>query len=188
MKFEWGDSDNGGFKRQFMGIYGLLTLQCLSERTTLEKLSHLAAMQSQKLPLPGSIAKISLGEKNTLRRELMSLAIMLARYRSSMASDDCGGRPEFRRFFRELRRTYDIAGLKEELRDDLRDTLAMVENDWMEERRIEKKEESLHKKRIGKIERKTESIMDEQKNRFEVLLYSISVIVLPFLVVGGFDV
>ncbi len=34
-----------------------------------------------------------------------------------------------------LRRVFDIAQLKDELREDLHDTLAVTESDWVEERR-----------------------------------------------------
>ena len=105
------------FGKHFMRMFCVLSLHCLSERKTLEKLSFLAALQSQNLPNPQSSETKTLKEKEKVRRNLISLATMLVRYRSSMASDDCGGRTEFREYFKELRRVYNIAALKSELRE-----------------------------------------------------------------------
>jgi hypothetical protein len=94
---EWGSVLKKTFVKQFLGVFCVLTLHCLSERATLEKLSYLSALESQNLPAPG--ANRTLKDKDKARRKLLSLATMLVRYRSSMASDDCGGRSEFRLYF-----------------------------------------------------------------------------------------
>lgn len=96
---EWGSSLKRTFVKQFLGVFCVLTLHCLSERTTLEKLSYLSALESQNLPAPGVSAGRTMSDKDKARRRLLALATMLVKYRSSMASDDCGGRSEFRLYF-----------------------------------------------------------------------------------------
>jgi len=112
---QWGNGRT--FMKQMMTVYAILSRHCLSERVILEKLSYLAALRSQNLPSPGERSSMSISEKDQIRRELMELATMLVKYRSSMASDDCGGRSEFREFFQTVRRTYQVADLKQELRE-----------------------------------------------------------------------
>jgi hypothetical protein len=136
---EWGPRAlQKQFLRQLVGIYGVLAQHCLSERTTLERLSYLAALIARRLPSPDHLLVSPAGDKSAVRTELTALAMMLTRYSSSMASDDCGGRLDFRDFFASVRRAYGVGLLKSELRGDLRDTLAMVESDRVDERAREK--------------------------------------------------
>ncbi len=179
---EWG-TPKKTFLKQFVGIFCVLTLHCLSERVTLEKLSYLAALESQNLPTPGS--NRSLAEKDLIRRKLMSLATLLVRYRSAMASDDCGGRSEFRDYFQTLRQVFNVAPLKDELREELQDTLAIVESDWMEEKRNEKNSELLWKLKKEEISKRKEDITNHQKRIFDVIYSAFSALGLPFILVSN---
>ncbi len=179
---EWGMSKRT-FIKQFVGIYCVLTLHCLSERVTLEKLSYLAALESQNLPAPGS--NRSLAEKDVIRRKLMSLATLLVRYRSAMASDDCGGRSEFREYFQTLRQVFSVAALKDELREELQDTLAIVESDWMEEKRNEKNSELLWKLKKDEISKRKEDITTRQKRVFDIIYSAFSALGLPFILIAN---
>lgn len=182
---EWESTGKKTFVKQFMGIFGVLTLHCLSERATLEKLSYLAALQTQNLPTPGVRGTKSLAEKEGIRRELMALATMLVRYRSSMASDDCGGRSEFREYFQELRQVYSVAALKNELREELQDTLAIVESDWMEEKREAKNRELVWKLKKDEISKRRDEIRERRKRVFDVLYSAFSALGLPFLLIAN---
>ena len=181
---EWGTrSQRKHFQKQFMVAFAVLAQHCLSERVTLEKLSYLAALLSRKLPTPGVSQSLSAAAKEEVRGELMALAMMLARYRASMASDDCGGRADMRDFFQEVRKAYDVGLLKAELRSDLRDTLAMVESDRVDERELDNRRERLYKKRQQRLAVRKEHIRDAQKHNFEILVYSVAALASPFLVV-----
>ncbi len=179
---EWG-MPKKTFLKQFVGIFCVLTLHCLSERVTLEKLSYLAALESQNLPTPGS--NRSLAEKDQIRRKLMSLATLLVRYRSAMASDDCGGRSEFREYFQTLRQVFSVASLKDELREELQDTLAIVESDWMEEKRNEKNSELLWKLKKDEISKRKEDITTRQKRVFDIIYSAFSALGLPFILIAN---
>ncbi len=183
---EWGPRGvQKQFRKQFLGVFAVLAQHCLSERVTLEKLSYLAALLSRRLPTPGVAQQMKASEKEEVRGELMSLAMMLARYRASMAGDDCGGRAEMHEFFLEIRKAYDVGLLKSELRSDLRDTLAMVENDRVDERELDVRREKLYKKRQQRLEERKEGITDLQKRHLEILVYSIAALATPFLVLGA---
>jgi hypothetical protein len=187
---EWGPlSLQKQFRRQLMGIYALLAQHCLSERTTLERLSYLAALVSRCLPSPqrseatDQMVVKDLPDKDMVRRELTALAMMLAKYSSSMSSDDCGGRTEFREFFAAVRRAYGVGLLKSELRSDLRDTLTMVESDRNDEIALNERREMLYKKHAHRISNRKTEIRQFQKRFFEILVYSSLAVAMPFLVV-----
>ena len=187
---EWAVTTSRGmgqqrFMKLFMGVYAMLTTHCLSERVTLEKLSYMAALQSQNLPDPGTSQSRNLSEKDAIRRELMALATMLVRYRSSMASDDCGGRSEFREYFQNLRLVFNIAALKSELREELQDTLSIVESDWLEEKRNEKNLELLWKLKKETISKRKLDIQLRRKRVFDVLYSAFTALGLPFLLISG---
>jgi hypothetical protein len=200
---EWGTALKRTFVKQFLGVFCVLTLHCLSERTTLEKLSYLSAIESQNLPAPGMVAGRTMSDKDKARRRLLGLATMLVRYRSSMASDDCGGRSEFRLYFmvsssclllawvssccfsQELRSVFGIAGLKIELREELQDTLAIVESDWMEEKRNEKNSELLWKLKKDALSKRKEEILAWQKRVFDVIYSAFSALGLPFIIIAN---
>ncbi len=181
---EWGPKKlQKQFLKQLVGVYGLLAQHCLSERTTLERLSFLAALVARRLPTPDRV--MVKADKSAVRSELTGLAMMLARYSSSMASDDCGGRAEFREIFAAVRRAYGVGLLKSELRGDLRDTLAMVESDRVDEHTLDKRREQLYKKRVRRLEEKKSRIRIFQKRYFEILVYTSIALATPFLVVCG---
>ena len=179
--FCWGSSASRKlFVKQFMGILAVLTRHCLAERATLERLSYLAALQAPQLPRQASLA-----EKDAAHRALHSLALMLARYRASMASDDCGGRPEFRDFFQGVREAYDVSVLKSELREDLRDTLRLVENDRIVERKQTTRLEQRFKQKSNKLEDRKQYIRDVQQRYLEVLIYALTAVFTPFFVLAA---
>lgn len=171
--------------RQFMGIFRLLTIHCLSERWVLEKLSYLVAVRSSELPATSAAGRVTVPEKDGIRHSLITLAKDLALYRSSMASEDCGGRHEYYSFFKQLRQAFDIAALKRELREDLHDTLAVLESAWMTERRAQDALERYWKKKTSKIEKRTELNLKERERRLDITIYTISAIVTPFVIIGS---
>jgi hypothetical protein len=115
----WSSRSASSFQKRFFGIYLALGLHCLSERVTLEKLSYLEALSSQVLP-SASDRTVGMAQKEAVRREIVALATSLVRYRTCMATDDCGGRPEYGEFFQILRSLYSIKALKKELGEEVR--------------------------------------------------------------------
>ncbi len=115
----WSSRTASSFQKRFFGVYLALGLHCLSERVTLEKLSYLEALSSQVLP-SATDRGLGMAKKEAARREIVALATSLVRYRTGMATDDCGGRPEYGEFFQILRSLYSISELKKELGEEVR--------------------------------------------------------------------
>ncbi len=65
---------------------------------------------------------------------------MMVRYTLSMSSDDCGGSSEYSDFFTTLRRVFGIRELRDELSQELKDVLAVVESNYLEEERRQRDE------------------------------------------------
>lgn len=145
----WGEiEEHRTFQHQFHNALYVLSLHALSERITLERLSYLEALRSQSLPSqyvsPIALAAASvspavvldqsyLNAKDKARNDIARLSNMLVRYRSCMASDDCGGRPEYNEYFVILRQLYSVPELKEEIGEELQDMLSVVHRDYIEE-------------------------------------------------------
>ncbi len=197
----WNSRTSSSFQKRFFGIYMALALHCLSERVTLEKLSYLEALSSQFLPSATGTDERIMGDskksrKEEAREEIVALATSLVRYRTCMATDDCGGRPEYGEFFQVLRALYSIAELKKELGEEVHDMLAIVNGDWNEERRRNKKKEMVWKikrdelsKLISRTKDNTKVLSDVTSNAIlgvtfpmmlGINLFSMNVLTLPF--------
>jgi hypothetical protein len=85
----------------------------------------------------------------------------------------------------ELRSVFGIAALKIELREELQDTLAIVESDWMEEKRNEKNSELLWKLKKDGISKRKEEILAWQKRVFDVIYSAFSALGLPFILIAN---
>ena len=164
----WDVRNKKTFFKQFFGIFKLLSLHCLSERVTLEKLLFLAALQSQNLPGSGASGKLDLRKKEMNRREIVDLAVMLVKYRSCMSSEDCGGRPLLGEYFHILRHLYAISNLKRELGESVQDMLAIVNRDWNEERQKAKRKEVYWKLKRDEIAKQLSTATSKLQMKFDI--------------------
>ncbi len=165
--------------KQFMSIFELLTVHCLSERWVLTKLLYLVAVS------PDITVTKSRIETDCLRRSVMTLAKDLALYNSSMASADCGGRHEYYSFFKQLRQSFSIEVLKQELHEVLHDTLAVVKSTWLQARRADHALELYWKNKVIKNDRNLELNCLQRQHRLDITFYTITAAVTPFIVVAS---
>jgi len=129
--------------------------------------------------------KHGIRELQILRRELLSLATLMTRYTIQMSSDDCGGVTEFIEFFLALRQVFRIRQQREELQEEIRDVLNLVESSYLEEQRklaeIEKNKKQIEKK----MEKTKKDDKDAKQKRFERVIAVLSIIFLPTILVAG---
>jgi len=102
-----------------------------------------------------------------------------------MSSDDCGGVTEFIEFFLALRQVFRIRQQREELQEEIRDVLNLVESSYLEEQRklaeIEKNKKQIEKK----MEKTKKDDKDAKQKRFERVIAVLSIIFLPTILVAG---
>lgn len=184
----WGKSKrHAGFQAEFMGLYRTLSVHCMAERFTIDKLAYLNALQAQHLPTFDDVATTTPEaararqlQRDRARVQLLSLATLLVRYRSGMASEDCGGRPEVSEFFQVLRELHRIAELKRELGEEMQDMLTVVDRDWMDSRQRDKKADELWKlqrdalqKRVVTAKGSVHAVFDIASNSFAAIAFPI---------------
>ncbi len=75
--------------------------------------------------------------------------------------------------------------MKNELREELQDTLAIVESDWMEEKRNEKNSELVWKLKKDALSKRKEEILSWQKRVFDVIYSAFSALGLPFIIIAN---
>jgi hypothetical protein len=178
----WNSRTSSSFQKRFFGVFLALTMHCLSERVTLEKLSYLEAISSQFLPL-ATDAKVEVSKKESARREIVALATSVVRYRTCMATDDCGGRPECGEFFKILRSLFSVAELKKELGEEVHDMLTIVNRDWNEERQRSKKKEMLWKIKRDELAKEIARTKNNTKLLSDVASNAVLGVCFPFMVV-----
>ena len=146
----------------------------------MEQLSLLHALTADNVHGKGSLA-----EKRRIRRRQLELSQELVRFLLSMASEQCGGRSVFRLFFKKLREVLEIESRRRELREELADSLRVVESDFLEERRrfearklaFERRKEEAEQERARQIARRSE--------RVQIIISIAGSLFLPFSVVSG---
>jgi hypothetical protein len=175
----WDAEREGSFFDHFMGLYLTLTLHALSERVTLEKLSYLEALYSQHLPAHEDGKRAAREHIELARASVLSLASLLVRYSSCMASGECGGRPEHGEFLSILRRLYRLVELKQELGEEVQDMLEIVNREWDEARRRSKKKEHLWDLRHGEISRQISRTRDSATLMSDVVSNSLLGVTFP---------
>ncbi len=179
---EWGGvSPMQSFATQFFGLFLLLKRHCLAERVALEKLGYLAALHSQAL---SRSADLSRAESQKVRFELTRLTSLLVHYRTAMASDDCGGSAEARKQFKMLRQVHGIAGLKQNLFEQLQDVEYIMSCEMHEEDQLERQKElSLLIYKEG-LEQKQKALQQGPKIVFDVFFFAFSAIVFPLVLIA----
>lgn len=122
-------STGPSFMQSFAPLSFVLTVHCLSERLTLEKLSYLTALRSQSLDIV-----LEGMDRQLIQRRLQAVNSMLVRYRASMSTDDCGGPIEARKYFRVMRFSQSIIKVKATLQQQLMDADFVLRSEANEER------------------------------------------------------
>ena len=178
----WDAEREGSFFEHFLGLYLALALHALAERVTLEKLSYLEALYSQHLPdveFNSERKTIPREHLELARASVVSLASMLVRYSSCMASNECGGRPEHGEFLSVLRRLYSLPELKKELAEEIQDMLDIVSREWDDARHRSKKKERLWDLRYDEISRQISRTRDSAKQMSDVVSNSLLGVTFP---------
>ncbi|EFA74900.1 hypothetical protein PPL_11934 [Heterostelium album PN500] len=164
---------------KFQGVYLVLALHAHAERAVLEELSTMASLQAESMRL--EFERTTLDELTNSR----GLAKLVARFTISMSSDDCGGQSEFSEFFLAMRRVFGIPSQRKELREELEDTLALLENDYLEERRRVKFEEQ-RDERADRDRAKIQRYKKENaKYRYELLVSAFSAFTIPAVLLSS---
>jgi hypothetical protein len=173
---EWGRHVQLGTEHrratQFMGLLLELNVHCLSERLTLERLSFFAALQSvQSVDSATKHARIS----------HTHLCSMLIQFRTSMASDDCGGSADARAFFKMVRNLHRISSYKLALLEQVQDAKYIMDCEWKADRTLgldKDRRWMLHKEHFAL---KSQSLKDAPKLVFDVVFFSFIAITVPFI-------
>lgn len=166
--------------KKFQGVYLALALHAQAEKLVFEELSDLAANQAEYFVKDASFEQVQAS-----RNQLRSLASIMTRYTLSMSSNDCGGTSEYSEFFTTLRQVYGIPDLRTELSGELKDVLAVVESNYLEEERRRRQIEEDQRRAKAEAFRNLQRKRDAHRQRFDLLVSIFSAITLPFVIVSG---
>jgi len=171
--------------KKMMGIYLILSIHVYGEKMVFNELSDLAVRQAEYFQNVLSSSKTELKLIKDARDQLRNLATNLARFTLGMSSSDCGGTTEYSEYFVNLRREFGIPELRSEISEELKDVLAVVESNYLEEERAKRDHEELL--RIEKYDREKEYQLErEQKlRRLELFASMAAAFTLPFVVISG---
>ncbi|MEM7249174.1 MAG: CorA family divalent cation transporter [Acidobacteriota bacterium] len=172
----WTDSSESFDSREWVnrhqGLYLLLALQVLGESLTLSRLSSEAAHGVAKF----SRLRRSGGTRSVLeaREELRDLATKMLQCSLALFMEDCGAVTENSIVYQGLLDLHVVRQQRAELRQDVRDLLAVVEADHAEEVAELREREA----------RRDRERADAQR-RFATLLALAGAVALPFTMAGG---
>jgi len=169
--------------KKFQGVYLLLSLHAHGERSVLYELSDLAASQAEALKLVSS--EFNFQEMKQSRQRLRELAAIMARYTLSMSSDDCGGSSEYAEFFTTLRNVFGVRYLRDELSQELKDVLAVVEANYLEEERRQRDEAESARRQNREMQTLLRQQRDQKEQQFGMLISIIGAFTLPFVLIAG---
>jgi len=166
--------------KKFQGLYLVLALHVMGEKVVFEELSELAAIQAENLTTDSTFEQMQ-RQRNRLR----DLASVMTRYTVSMSSSDCGGTTEYSEFFISLREVFGVPELREELSGELKDVLAVVESNYLEEERRQRDAEEEQRRTRNEILQKIKKDRSSHRQRFEIMLSIFGSITAPFVIVSG---
>jgi len=169
--------------KKFLGIYLLLSLHAHGERFVLYELSELAASQAENLSLVS--AETNFLQMKQSRQTLRELAAIMVRYTLSMSSDDCGGSSEYSDFFTTLRRVFGIRESRDELSQELKDVLAVVEANYMEEERRQRDEVETARRKNRELEVTLRQKREQQDHQLGLFLSIVGSFTLPFMLISA---
>jgi len=167
--------------RKFQGVYLVLALHVYGERSVLFSLSDLAAAQAEHLVSD----ERNLEDMKMQRERLRELASLMVRYTLAMSSNDCGGSSEYTEFFTTIRQVYGIPELRAEISTELKDVLAVVESNYMEEERRQRDVIESERRRSREIANAIRMHRDRNDQRFGILLSIMGAFTIPFVVISG---
>jgi len=177
------DFELAKWHNKFQGVYLILALHVHGERSVLFELGDMAAAEAENLKLVA--AETNFEEMKVSRQRLRELASLMVRYTLSMSSNDCGGRSEYSEFFTTIRQVYGIPELRAELSSELKDVLAVVESNYLEEERRQRDLVDMERRRNREREFLEKTKKDMQDSQFSLMVGFLSSFTLPFVVVGG---
>ncbi len=175
-------------------------------QSVLYELSELAALQAEHLKLFSAEANFE--EIKTSRQKLRELAALMVRYTLSMSSNDCGGTSDYSEFFTTMRQVYlfnlvlsrsisdkgssllivfiyGIPELRAELSAELKDVLAVIESNYLEEERRERDIIEAARKKAEEEANAEKEEKERQDRQVQTLLSLIGSFTLPFVVIAG---
>ena len=159
------------------GQWLVLRRHQLAELATVERLLYLTAIHSQELSRAA-------GAHPAVREELTRLSAELLHYRSTMASEDCGGPAEARLFFKMTRRSLQISELKQELYDQLQDVEFVLDAEHKEALKISRTQEQKWRVKKDGVRSRRREMEERPKRAFDVMFFSFSAIVFPFVLLA----
>jgi len=169
--------------RKIVGIYLILAIHVHGEKMVFLELSDLAVAQAEYLQ--DVLNQSNLQPIKEARNQLRNLATMLARYTLGMSSGDCGGTSEYSEFFVTLRKEFGISDLRNELCEELKDILAVVESTYLEEERTQRFFEEFERRERYARQKYYFQERERKLRKFEFVGSMAAALALPFVVVSG---
>lgn len=160
-------SNSRSFLCRLLPVFNSLFLHCLSERVVLDKLHYLLSIKDQT------------------RVEISRLNNLFVRYRASMASGDCGGGVEARRFFKALRHVHRIADLKQNLFERLQDAEFIVACEKRQRVAQDMKEDSDWSFVKEEFELRKQRLKQGPKMVLDFFFFTSTAILVPFLLLSA---
>lgn len=177
------DFEVHNWHKKFQGIYFLLSLYVWGERMVFSELSDVAASQAEKLRLVDD-ENMNLEEIRHSRNIMRHLATRMVRYTLSMCSD-VGGISEYSEFFTVMRQTFGIPDLRSELSNELKDVLAVVESNYLEEERRQREEEEKESAARREKRKQEQRSQNEKDQRFAIVSSFLGALTIPFVLITG---
>jgi len=170
--------------KRFFGIFLLLATHVQGELLMLLELSNLSADAS--LLLKQTLGDdLSLTDVNQARKTLFSTATLMTRYTLQMGNDNCGGLSEYVEFFSSLRSIFRIRNQRKELREEIQDVLALVEQSYIQEENKESQKKADVKAREKKLEMLKEKREAAVQSRYDTIVGAVSSLSIPPILVAG---
>lgn len=175
------DFEVHNWHKKFQGIYLTLLLFVLGERMVFLELSDLASSQAEKLRFREDT---NLKEIKRCRDALRNLATRMVRYTLSMCSD-VGGISEYSEFFSVIRQVFAVPDLRNELSNELKDVLAAVESNYMEEERAQRENEEKENRIRRERQKKEKARKNDQDQQFAIVSSLLGALTIPFVLITG---
>jgi len=168
--------------RKFQGVFLLLACHVHGEKLVLYELSDMAAAQAETLNFDeaSNFAQIK-NSRNTLR----NLASLMVRYTLGMSSNECGGTSEYSDFFTSLREVFGVPELRDELSNELKDVLAVVESNYMEEERRQRDEQEAERRAAIDFQKRLTQARIQENDAFQITIAILGSFTVPFVLVTG---
>jgi len=175
------DFEVRSWHRKFQGIYLTLFLFVLGERMVFLELSDLASSQAEKLRFREDT---TLAQMKGCRDSMRNLATRMVRYTLSMCSD-VGGISEYSEFFSVIRQVFAVPDLRNELSNELKDVLAAVESNYLEEERTQRENEEKENRIRRERHKREQARKNDQDQQFAIVSSLLGALTIPFVLITG---